>query len=516
MGRIVRRYQDRIASGLAATVLLVLLGPPLFSLLIAAIQAPADVWNELHAPRLISLMGNSVSLATGTTVLSLLIGVPLAVLLGRTRLRFAALALLLHTVPLTLPPFLTALAAFHLFGRGGWFEASSSEWLFSMRGCILTLAISFSPVITVLTWLGVRSTDPTGDETARVIGGPWRTLVHVVLPQVAPSIGLGAIVVFSLVMVELAVPMFLRIDVYSAAVFARLGGFDFTPSEAAALTLPMLGISLLLWWMERAGPAHHVVTLAPSSSGAVTLLETPAARRSAACAGFLAACLGATPVIVMTGVAICGNGFSLLSTYLGNVLANSLLYATIVSTIVVALAFVLASVARDYPRFIHVQDALAWLGYLLPPALFAVAAVTVWNRSATQWIYASPAIVALALAARYSVLALGVALAGERQLSPSLCESARVCGSTYLQRLVRIQLPALKKFIAGAWLIVFVFCLRDVETSALLYPPGGEPLTVRMFTLEANGPVGVVAALAVVLAALTIVPFVAAFAILRR
>ena len=40
--------------------------------------------------------------------------------------------------------------------------------------------------------------------------------------------------------------------------------------------------------------------------------------------------------------------------------------------------------------------------------------------------------------------------------------------------------------------------MRDVETSALLYPPGGELLTVRIFTLEANGPPSIVTALALV------------------
>jgi iron(III) transport system permease protein len=50
-----------------------------------------------------------------------------------------------------------------------------------------------------------------------------------------------------------------------------------------------------------------------------------------------------------------------------------------------------------------------------------------------------------------------------------------------------------------------VFCLRDLESAVLFYPPGGEPLTVRLFTLEANGPTAVVAALAVTQVAMTAV-----------
>lgn len=85
-----------------------------------------------------------------------------------------------------------------------------------------------------------------------------------------------------------------------------------------------------------------------------------------------------------------------------------------------------------------------------------------------------------------------------------------MCGATYWQSLRHVQLPALRRFTIGGWLLVFIFCIRDIETTALLYPPGGDPLTVRLFTLEANGPPAVVAALSVVLAALVLLPAAAA------
>jgi iron(III) transport system permease protein len=162
------------------------------------------------------------------------------------------------------------------------------------------------------------------------------------------------------------------------------------------------------------------------------------------------------------------------------------------------------------------MDAVAWLGFLLPPALFAIGAISVWNRPATQWVYGSAGVVTLALAARYAVLAMRMQLSGQRQLSPSLDEAARACGATFMQRLLRIQLPALRRFTAGAWLLVFVFCLRDIETTALLYPPDGDPLTVRLFTLEANGPAAVIAALAVLLALMTLIPLAIASVSLRN
>jgi iron(III) transport system permease protein len=70
--------------------------------------------------------------------------------------------------------------------------------------------------------------------------------------------------------------------------------------------------------------------------------------------------------------------------------------------------------------------------------------------------------------------------------------------------------------VAFAWLLALVFCLRDLESAVLFYPPGGEPLTVRLFTLEANGPTAVVAALAVTQIAMTAAALAFGAILLRR
>lgn len=517
MGGTLKRWQTPIACGLAALVLLTLVGPPLIVTLETAADAPLEPWRTLLQHRSLNLLGNSVSVAFATTASSILIGVPLGTALARTRVPFSGLALFLHAVPLTLPPFVNALSVFHLLRRDGWLGLDSTpSWLFGLPGCVLVLTISLAPIVTVLTWLGVRSTDPSGDEAARVIAGPWNALWRVVLPQATPSITLGAIIVFALALVEVAVPVFLRVDVYSAAVFARLGGFAFAPGEAAVLASSFLVFSLMLWTLERITPAHRVIALPTAREAAAPLLEHTAPRIAVFVSASIAAAIGAIPLIVMSGAAFRGDGFALLGTYAGNTIVNSLLYAASVSTIVVALAAVVASVVREYPRFVGSMDALAWFAFLLPPALFSIGAIGFWNRQATQWLYGSVGIVILALAARYAVLAIRIQLSGQYRLSPSLDEAARILGVSYLQRLIRIQLPALRRFVLGAWLLVFVFCLRDIETTALLYPPGGESVTVRLFTLEANGPQSVIAALAVVLSVMTLVPLATAALALRR
>jgi iron(III) transport system permease protein len=83
------------------------------------------------------------------------------------------------------------------------------------------------------------------------------------------------------------------------------------------------------------------------------------------------------------------------------------------------------------------------------------------------------------------------------QVPASLEDAARTVGAGYLRRLAAPRGDGETTSWSATFVFGLVFALRDLETAALFYPPGGEPLTVRIFTLEANGPPAVVSALAV-------------------
>lgn len=516
MGRRLTRGQEPLTLGLAAAGLALLVAPPLVAVIGEIASSTSGALLALAEPRLPGLLVNSLALALVVTSIAVMAGVPLGLLLALARPRFGASLLFLHSLPLFLPPFLTALALAHVFGRSGWIGSeTTSAWLFGPAGAVVVLALCFTPVVTNLAWLGVRNMDPALLEAARTAAGPWRAAREIVLPQAAPAVALAAIVVFALTLVEIAVPMFLRVDVYASAVFARLGGFDFAPGEAAALTAPLVLVAVLLWALERKSRAHRVIALPRTASSLGTAAfsrQLPTARL----AGFLAAGLGALPILVLADVAFRGATLAELSDWADAAPRVSLMLAGATATVVLALAGVLATCTRDRPRLGAWIDGAAWLAFLMPPAVFAIGTMAVWNRPTTQWLYGSPAILVLVLAARYAALGHRTVVAGVRSLAPSYGEAARASGASYWRTLLRVHWPLLAPSLAGAWLLVFAFCLRDIEAAALLYPPGGEPLTVRLFTLDANGPPAVVAGLAVIQALLTVVPLALAALIWRR
>src|SRR5262249_5539902 len=100
-------------------------------------------------------------------------------------------------------------------------------------------------------------------------------------------------------------------------------------------------------------------------------------------------------------------------------------------------------------------------------------------------------------------------------LPASMEEAAASAGASWMRRLRLIVLPLTKHALASAWLIAYIFCLRDTGISMLVYPPGYDTLPVRIFTLMANGAPPLIAAACVLMIAATVLPLIAVASLIR-
>jgi iron(III) transport system permease protein len=489
---------------------------PLLALLGDAAASSENAIALLSGARPWVLIARSTWLAALVTVAALVLGIPLGALIALTDVRGARAAAALHAFPMFLPPFILALGWFHLFGRSGLFgSAETSRLLFSDIGVVGVLALAFAPVVTSLLAVALRGIDPSLEEAARTMAPPFRVATRILIPAAAPALALAAIVVFALAFSELGVPMFLRVDAFPAAVFARLGGIDYAPGEAFALVLPLLPLALLLLALERRYAGRRSFAVLGLRSRSRERLCVGRWRAIVSVVVWTLVLAPLLPIAALVWRAWVRGGFAQLSSWLGWAPLNSLISGAIAATLVCAVALVLGhAVARRVPGSLWL-DAVAVLAFVTPAAVLGVGLIGVWNRSATQVVYGSVLILVVGFVARYAAVAVRAVAASVAQTQVHLEEAAAACGARYWRRLLRVVFPLHRRGVAFAWLLAFVFCLRDLETAALFYPPGGEPLTVRLFTLEANGPEAVLAALAVTQVAMTAVALGAAASVWR-
>lgn len=481
----------------AALILVVAAVAPLVAL--AAEGASAGAFDLLLVPSTWRLLTSTVAVSAAVTVIAVVIGVPLGFVLGRTDVIGRRVLLLVHAFPLFVPPFLLGLGWFHLLGREGLVGGElTSRLLFGRIGVLCVLALAFTPIVTMMTALGLQGIDPSLEDAGRVVAKPWRVATRILLPIAWPSTALAAIVVFALAFAELGVPMFLRAPAYPAAVFARLGGIDYAPGEAFVLVIPQLAIAVVLLVLERRWIGRRPFGVLGLRRDHRPLALGP--WRSSATIGCIAITLvGAAPLAALAWRAEWNGVWS----WAGDSIANGLFDAAIAATIMTVCGIVIGHAFARGGRMARVLDSVAVLALVTPAAAFGAGLIAVWSRPETQFVYATSAIVIAGYVARYSILCVRPIAIAVARGSAQLEDAAATVGAGYLRRLVGIVVPVHARAIATAWLLGVVFCLRDLETAVIYYPPGRETLPVRIFTLEANGPQGVVAALAVVHVAIT-------------
>ncbi len=457
----------------------------------------AEIRSTLGVAKAWGLLARSVALALAIAGGAVAFGVPMGVLLARSDMLGRRWALWLHLFPLFLPPFLLALGWFHLLGQTGPFGTTwTSDLLFGPMGVVATLTLAFAPVVSALTALGLQGIDPSIEESALVASPPLRVVTHILVPLAWRSIGLGAVVVFALALSEIGVPMFLGTRTYTAAVFTRLGGVQYAPGEAVALVLPLVAIGLALVAIDRRVLGRHsfaALGLRSRESSALRLRRARVPISGIVWLGVIVSLLPLGTLVWRAGPVGLVDGLSWIRSSLATSLVSSVAAAGV---IVAAGVFVGHAVVRNR-RAVMGLDALALLTFMMPSSVLGVGMIAAWNRPETQIVYTTMLVLVLGLVARYAILGIRALGALFSMVSPDYEEAAAAFGSGFVRRMTHIVIPMHARGIVATWLIAVVFCLRDLDTLVIFYPPGLEPLVVRIFTLEANGPEEVVAALCV-------------------
>ena len=504
-----------------ALVVLIAGALPLAWLAIIALGDITTSGPGLVSSRTAALFVNTLLLGIVVAVLVGVVGTTFAVLLTKTDLPGRRVLLALLTFPLFLPPYILALGWFTVLGRhglvaaiaGGTTAIRASDLFFGLGGAVLVLTLAYTPIVMHLVRIGLRSIDPTIEESARLrLRWPW-ILWRIDLPLVAPAIALGMLVTFILVVGEFGVPAYLRYPVFSGAVFTEFAAFlNIRAAVIASIPLMLLvlaGLGAERYWLRAPAQSLGRVRLTP-------LVAPLGAWRLAAALGAWTYAL-VTVVLPLAGLAREAGGGTSYRTALRGAASSivvSVWTAAVAATIALAAALMLSYlVERSGSTRRNTVDTALLLLFAAPGTVLGVALIVLWNRPGLIGIYTSVVILLIAYVAHYTpvaVRAVGVAL---QSISPAVEHAARLAGVAWITMVRRVLVPLLAPTLAGVWGITFVLCLRDLDLAMTVHPPGVETLPIRVYTLMANSSSGVTAALALLMVALTLAVMLVAAAV---
>ena len=459
----------------------------------------------LAAPRTARVVATTLAQATAGTVVSLLLGLPCAWVLYRTRFPGREIVRGIVTIPFVLPSVVVGVAFASLVIPTGPLGFLGIEGTFP----VVVAALAFFNIAVVVRtvggmWAGL---DPRPAQVAAALGAsPGRVLRTVTLPALAPAIASAAALVFLFCASAYGVVMVLGGPRYGTIEteiwFLTTSLLDLTSAAALSIIQLVVVTACLLVTSRLQTKLGHAQRLR-TDEGVVP-------RWRAARDGWATAIVAAVVVLVTLPLgnlivrslrtadgwgpenyaALFGRGDAgaRLAVPVGDALGNSLRTATAATVLALVLGVLVSLVVSRRPRSVAGQRGLRVLdaAFMLP---LGVSAVTVGfgylialNRPPLD-LRSSMILVPIAQALVALPLVVRVVLPVLRAIDPRLREAAATLGAAPTRVLATVDLPLAGRALGLATGFAFATSLGEFGATSFLARPDAPTLPVVVFRL---------------------------------
>jgi ABC-type Fe3+ transport system permease subunit len=492
--------------------LLAVAGASLVPLLALAAELRPGELSSIFDPRYTTLLARTIAFGLAVTALAFLLGFPFGFLVARCDVPGAGILRVLGVAPLLIPTLLLGMVWVALVD---WSGPITSVWV---------MGLGLFPLVSLYTGRAAERIDARMEDAARLGGGRWAVLrsgFGLILPPACA----GAALAFTFAVNDFAVTDYVssvgrKFNVYADEVFNNARDFRFgsapaegeTPSGSAAVLsgLPLVvlagGALALALSLRRRGAMR---TVGSHFRAPATIALGPWRWLAAGFAWGLVGVATLLPIGRLMWEAGGGaewnldtlrGAFQAAFTRAREDMYRSLVYAFWAATGATAAALVLGHAIERarHPRWARLGELIALLPIAVPPTLFAVGCLLFWQRPLTDDLLHSTAMPAILYGGHlvpFAVLIVTGAVAG---LRVELEQAAQLAGAPAWQRLLRIAAPNLIGALAGAWLLVFCFSLRELDLS-LVIAEANRTAIVRVFNGVHFGRDEYVAALSLLL-----------------
>ncbi|MDR7543799.1 MAG: iron ABC transporter permease [Armatimonadota bacterium] len=477
---------------------------------------------------------NTLVTASGTTLLALAIGCPLAWVLTRTDLPGRRVLRSLVTIPYILPSWVIALAWLGVFrnprigGSVGLFQyltgIAPPNWLaYGPIPIIVCLGLHYYAFAYVLTAGALASVDRHLEESGEILGAShWKVLRRITLPLVLPAVLSAFILTFSRALGTFGTPIFLgrpvRYYTLATSLYGNLRlGFA---ADAYILALGLIALSAVTVYANQRliGTRKGFVTIAGRG---LHIRPTPLRRWKVpllvAVVTFVAVCVLAPLLfLVWQSLMLEENDYSLgnLSLHywttpggnrryaegevglLRNFLVlgaakNSVLLASLASAIVAVVGLFLgyAIVKGRGTRASRLLEQVAFLPYLIPSIAFGAAYIAMFAAplGPIPALYGTFALLVLVSVAKNLPFSSRAGVAAMLQIGGELEEAAVVAGASWTTRFRRVIVPLAAGGLFSGFLLTFISTIRELSLIILLVTPATRVLPSVLFRYTEQG-----------------------------
>ncbi len=470
---------------------------------------------------------NSFQVTIIATVLTLLIGVPLAYFMSVYLIKGRKLLQIIIILCSMSAPFVGAYSWILLLGRNGLITNGLSSLfgitmpdIYGFKGVLLVLTLQLFPLIFLYVQGALANVDNTLFEASENMGcSGIRRFFKIVLPLVKPTLLAGSLLVFMRAFADFGTPMLIG---EGFRTFPRLIYTEFinevgsNTGFAAAISIVAIAVTAIFFLLQR--------WLSNRNQFSMNALHPLEAKKPKGLTNILVhfyiyfvVFLAFAPQLYVfytsflkTSGLMFVKGYSLDSyrsafSRLGNSIQNTFLIPGIALVIIILLAVFIAYISvRRKNALTATVDGLSMIPYIIPGSVVGIALLAAFSSG---WlpIAGGVAIMVVALVIRRLPYTIRSSVAILQQISISVEEAAISLGSSQLKTFFTITIPMMASGIISGAILSWVTMISELSTAIILYTGRTQTMTISIYTQVIRGNYGIAAALAAILSALTVV-----------
>lgn len=476
--------------------MLVLASIPLGYLLIRATGSGFETFTTvLLREKTIATIITTAALASLVALFASIIGISSAWLIQRTKLPFGSLFLVLGTLSLAVPSYVSTYAWIALVPNLGGFAAA-----------VFILTLTTSPYVLLAALAALRRIDATQEESARALGlSATAVAKRVIWPQARPTVLASVLLVMLYVLSDFGAVSLLRVDTFTRVVHTMYkAAYDRSAAAVVAIVLVLLAAILIYAETKARGRA----VAAKSGLGSIrTAPKIELGWKKYLAAGYLLA----------IAVAAVGVPMYVLVTRFITVAAEidvSDLIAATIATLSAAFSGALLAMAFAIPlgilaaRYKSRLSSWAEVGILLthalPGVVIGLALVALGSR--LGFLYQTLPLLAFSYAVLFLAKAVGSIRSSIARVPRVYDDISRSLGYTSWQTAKKVTIPIAAPGVITGFLLVLLTAMKELPATLMLRPTGFDTLAIEIWTKTAISQYGAAAPYALLLVVVAAIP----------
>lgn len=469
----------------------------------------------------------SFSVTIITTILTIVIGVPLAYVMTTCKIKGKGLIEILIIISVLSPPFIGAYSWILLLGRSGVITTFLSDTfginlpsIYGFSGILLVFTLKLFPFIYMYTIGALKKLDVSLIEASESLGCTGvKKVFTVVIPLILPTVLAGSLLVFMNALADFGTPMLIGegyqvmpVLIYSEFI-SEVGG---QANFAAALSAIMVFITTIIFLGQK-----YVVN---KKSFVMSSLKPIQPKKINGIKSFFAH----TFVYIVVGLAIIPQVTVIFTSFLktkgamfirefslnsyinvigklGSSIRNTFVYGIIAIILIIILGMFISYVSvRRKNLFTSIIDTLTMFPYIIPGSVLGITLLLAFNKKPIL-LSGTFMIIVIAFVIRRLPYTIRSSAAILYQISPSMEEASISLGYSQFQTFKnvtsRMMLPGV---ISGA-ILSWITVINELSASIILYTGTTRTMSVAIYSEVIRASYGTAAALSSILTFTTII-----------